>query len=81
VELPGETLDDEPLRKRDERAEQVYARRTEGAPAETAAVVAVQIAEAIRDADAQQVGGKNAAAAVPLTGGDENEDDGHDKGE
>jgi predicted PurR-regulated permease PerM len=78
VELPGENLDDEPLRRRDERAEQAYAARTEGAPAATAAVVAVEIAEAIRDADAQQVGDENAAAAVPLTGGEHDED--RDKG-
>jgi predicted PurR-regulated permease PerM len=75
VELPGENIDDEPLRRRDDRAERMYAAQTNGAPAETAAVVAVQIAEAIREADAHEVGDEKDAAAVPLTGGEEDDRD------
>ncbi len=68
--LPGDDIDDQSLRDRDEKAEQVYAARTEGAPAKEAAVVAVALATAIRDADAEVVGDKPAAAEVPLTGGE-----------
>ena len=45
VELPGETelSEDAELRKRDDRGEQEYERRTEGMPAEQAAAVAVEM--------------------------------------
>jgi predicted PurR-regulated permease PerM len=45
VELPGETelIEDTELRKRDDRSEQEYERRTEGMPAEQAAAIAIEI--------------------------------------
>ena len=45
VELPGETKlsEDAELRKRDDRGEQEYERRTEGMPAEQAAAIAVEM--------------------------------------
>ena len=45
VELPGETElnEDAELRRRDDRSEQEYERRTEGMPAEQAAAVAVEM--------------------------------------
>jgi len=47
VELPGETelIDNAELRKRDDRGEQEYERRTEGMPAEQAAAIAVEISD------------------------------------
>jgi predicted PurR-regulated permease PerM len=48
VELPGETelSEDTELRKRDDRGEQEYTRRTEGMPAEQAAAIAVEMSDA-----------------------------------
>ncbi len=48
VELPGETelSEDTELRKRDDRGEQEYERRTEGMPAEQAAAIAVEMSDA-----------------------------------
>jgi predicted PurR-regulated permease PerM len=45
VELPGETelSEDAELRKRDDRGEQEYERRTEGMPVEQAAAIAVEM--------------------------------------
>jgi predicted PurR-regulated permease PerM len=45
VELPGEPIDDEKIRARDDRAEKEYERRAEGMPAEQAAAIAVKISE------------------------------------
>jgi len=47
VELPGEIElgEDAELRKRDDRGEQEYERRTEGMPAEQAAAVAVEMSD------------------------------------
>lgn len=47
VELPGETelIDNAELRKRDDRGEQEYERRTEGMSAEQAAAIAVEISD------------------------------------
>lgn len=47
VELPGETelIENAELRKRDDRGEQEYERRTEGMPAEQAAAIAVEISD------------------------------------
>jgi putative heme transporter len=45
VELPGESSDDAPQRASDARAEQEYAERSEGMPAEQAAAIAVEISE------------------------------------
>lgn len=45
VQLPGETglSEDAELRKKDDRGEQEYERRTEGMPAEQAAAIAVEM--------------------------------------
>lgn len=45
IELPGEDVDDEECRVRDERAEREFARRAAGEPAEKAAAIATDIAE------------------------------------
>jgi predicted PurR-regulated permease PerM len=47
VELPGETelIENAELRKKDDRGEQEYERRTEGMPAEQAAAIAVEISD------------------------------------
>jgi putative heme transporter len=47
VELPGETvgIEEAKLRKKDDRGEQEYERRTEGMPAEQAAAVAVKMSD------------------------------------
>jgi hypothetical protein len=60
VELPGEDIDDEDLRARDEQAEEEYERRAEGVPAEQAAGIAVEISE-----DRIQEEGDRLAAAEP----------------
>lgn len=68
VALPGEAKDDGALRARDERAEQIYARRTgERASADEAAEVALGIANEIRHADSDPV----TAAETPITGGEQ----------
>jgi putative heme transporter len=47
VELPGETvgIEEAKLRKKDDRGEQEYERRTEGMPAEQAAAIAVEMSD------------------------------------
>jgi predicted PurR-regulated permease PerM len=47
VSLPGETvnIENENLRKKDDRGEQEYERRTEGMPAEKAAAIAVEMSD------------------------------------
>jgi predicted PurR-regulated permease PerM len=45
IELPGEEIDDEDLRARDEQAEQEYERRADGVPVQEAAAIAVEISE------------------------------------
>jgi predicted PurR-regulated permease PerM len=45
VALPGDHVDEGPLRARDERAERQYAERAQRAPAARAAAIAVQISE------------------------------------
>jgi predicted PurR-regulated permease PerM len=45
VDLPGENVDDTPLREQDERAEREYELRSDGAPAKQAAAIAVEISE------------------------------------
>jgi predicted PurR-regulated permease PerM len=52
VELPGETVSNNEILARDERAETEYAHLAAGAPAKEAAAIAVQIAEGIRKQDA-----------------------------
>jgi putative heme transporter len=61
VDLPGEEVVDEGLRKRDEQAEEEYQRRAEGVPAKEAAAIAVEISEERREEE----GGEVAAAEVP----------------
>src|SRR5207237_1386847 len=45
ISLPGEELDDDECRARDERAEAEFARRAAGEPAEKAAEIATEVAE------------------------------------
>jgi predicted PurR-regulated permease PerM len=45
VLLPGEQVDDERLRARDEYAERTYAERSDGAPAEQAAAIAMEVSQ------------------------------------
>jgi putative heme transporter len=45
VALPGDCVDDERIRARDEHAEQEYAERARGAPADQAAAIAVELSE------------------------------------
>ena len=47
VSLPGETvnIENENLRRKDDRSEQEYERRTEGMPAEQAAAIAVEMSD------------------------------------
>ncbi|MCE9575476.1 MAG: AI-2E family transporter [Deltaproteobacteria bacterium] len=52
VELPGEGTPDVQVRARDEKAEAVYEALTAGAPAEQAAVIASELAHAIKDTEA-----------------------------
>jgi predicted PurR-regulated permease PerM len=77
VELPGDDSDDQELRRRDEHAEAAYERLSAGAPAGEAAVIASQLAEKIRKADAAARGSSDpaAAATVPITAGDDDADD------
>jgi len=58
VDLPGETelTEDAELRKKDDRGEQEYERRTEGMPAEQAAVIAVEMSNERK----KEEGGPNA---------------------
>ncbi len=66
VELPGDDTDDSALRARDARAEKVYEELTAGAAPEAAAAVAVEVANEIRRADAEN---PVDAAGVPITTG------------
>jgi predicted PurR-regulated permease PerM len=72
VGMPGDDIDDAPLRERDEQAEREFAERAAGAGASVAAVIANQMAEEIQEADAP--GDPEAAAEVPVTGGHEGSD-------
>ena len=47
VDLPGETMgiEEAQLRKKDDRGEKEYERRTEGMPAEQAAAIAVEMSD------------------------------------
>jgi putative heme transporter len=76
VELPGDDSDDQELRRRDEHAEAAYERLSAGAPAQDAAVIASRLAENIRKADAAARGTTDpaAAATVPITGGEDEDD-------
>ena len=65
VDLPGEDIDDEQLRTRDEAAEKEYERRAEGKPAERAAAIAVEIA----DKRMHEEGDSKDATLKPVTGG------------
>lgn len=53
MELPGETegIEDAELRKRDDRGEEEYERRTEGMPAEQAAAIAVEMSDERKKAE------------------------------
>jgi hypothetical protein len=63
VLLTGDQVDDERLRARDEHAERDYAARTEGAPADQAAAIAMDISRArLRDEG-------ELALEAPMTGG------------
>ena len=62
--LPGECVDDERLRARDENAEREYAERADGAPAEQAAAIALQISEQRLRQEGEL------ALEVPMTGGE-----------
>jgi predicted PurR-regulated permease PerM len=68
VDLPGDDTDDRQMRARDARAERTYARETAGASPEEAAVVATEIANEIRQADA--AAGKE-PTETPVTSGKE----------
>jgi hypothetical protein len=61
--LPGECVDDERVRARDEQAERQYAEQAQGAPAEQAAAIALQISEQRIRQDGER------ALEVPMTGG------------
>ena len=52
VALPGDDSDDSALRKKDERAEQVYAQLASGTSPDQAAAIAVEIAQERRTAEA-----------------------------
>ena len=64
VELPGETRPDETTRLRDERAEHIYERLSEGATAADAGVIAAELAHQLRDDEraGAALGGDTAAA-------------------
>ena len=64
VALPGDCVDDERIRARDEQAEQQYAEQAEGAPADQAAAIAVQISEQRMRQDGEL------ALEVPMTSGE-----------
>jgi predicted PurR-regulated permease PerM len=66
VALPGEDVDDTDLRARDERAEEEYAHRAEGVPAEQAAAIAVEISE---QRQTQEESDPERAAELPITAG------------
>ena len=66
IELPGEKIDDEDLRARDEQAEEEYERRADGVPAAKAAAIAVEISED----RIQEEGERGAAAEIRMTGGE-----------
>lgn len=72
VGMPGDDIDDTPLRERDELAEREFAERAAGVSAATAAAIATELAEEIRESDAP--GDPEAAAEVPVTGGHEDDD-------
>lgn len=64
VALPGDCVDDERIRARDEQAEQQYAEQAQGAPADQAAAIAVQISEQRMHLDGEL------ALEVPMTSGE-----------
>jgi hypothetical protein len=63
VVLPGDCVDDERIRARDEHAEQQYAERAQGAPADQAAAIAVEVSEQRLRQDGEL------ALEVPMTRG------------
>lgn len=64
VALPGDCVDDERIRARDEQAEHQYAERAQGAPADQAAAIAVQISQQRMRQDGEL------ALEVPMTSGE-----------
>lgn len=64
VALPGDFVEDESLRARDEQAEREYAERAEGEPAQAAAAIAVEVSEQ-RLNEAGKLG-----LEVPITSGE-----------
>jgi hypothetical protein len=70
LELPGDDTDHRELRARDQEAEETYERRSAGAPAEEAGVIATELAKEILSEDAAVAGDEAAAAAVPVTAGE-----------
>jgi predicted PurR-regulated permease PerM len=62
VELPGDGAPDDQVRVRDEKAEAVYEALTAGSPAQDAAVIASELAHAIKDTEAH---GASVTAALP----------------
>jgi len=65
VAMPGESIEDDELRARDEQAEEEYERRAAGVPAERAAAIAVEISE---DRQEQEGGALRAAQQAITTG-------------
>jgi hypothetical protein len=75
VELPGETPPDASTRARDERAEHIYERLTEGANAADAGVIAGELAYKLRQ---HEQTGASLTAEIPAVMADlaERDDDG-----
>lgn len=64
IALPGEEVDDEECRERDERAEEEFARRAAGEPAAKAAEIATEVAEKRLEEESPS---REEAARAPLT--------------
>jgi predicted PurR-regulated permease PerM len=65
VDLPGDAVADPAVRERDEEVEDLYAELTQGAGAQTAASIALDIADSVRKADAADP----TAASAPVVPG------------
>jgi hypothetical protein len=62
VELPGDDSDDRPARARNARTEATYERMSAGATAPEAGLIARDLAEDLRDADAEEAARRAEAA-------------------
>ncbi|MDB4941569.1 MAG: family transporter [Labilithrix sp.] len=69
VELPGEDVDDAPLRAKDAAAEAEFAERAAGQPATTAAAIATELAEERLEEDAASTRDPSDGTTVPITSG------------